>query len=40
MPADPNANVGFMIAAYAVTAVLMGGYGLALWLKARRTIGR
>ena len=36
MPADPNANAGYMIAAYIVTAVILGGYALALWRKSRR----
>lgn len=37
MPADPNANAGYMIAAYLVTAVILGGYALALWRKTKRT---
>ena len=36
MPADPGANAGYMIAAYIVTAVILGGYALALWRKARK----
>lgn len=36
MDADPNANAGYMIAAYIVTAVILAGYGLRLWLRAKR----
>jgi hypothetical protein len=36
MPADPSANAGYMIAAYVVTAVILAGYALALWRRARR----
>jgi hypothetical protein len=36
MPADPNANAGFMVAAYIATAVILGGYGLSLWIRARK----
>jgi hypothetical protein len=36
MPADPNANAGYMVAAYVVTAVILVGYALALWRRARR----
>jgi hypothetical protein len=35
MPADPQANVGFVVAAYVVTAVILCGYSLTLWLRAR-----
>ena len=35
MPADPNANAGYMIAAYIVTAVILAGYAFALWRKSR-----
>lgn len=35
MDADPNANAGYLIAAYVVTGVILGGYALALWRKAR-----
>jgi hypothetical protein len=37
MPAEPNANAGYMIAAYIVTAVILVGYALVLW---RRTVRR
>lgn len=36
MPADPGANIGFVVAAYIATAVILVGYGLALWRRARR----
>jgi hypothetical protein len=35
MPADPSANAGFMWAAYAVAAVILAGYGVSLWRRAR-----
>ena len=34
MPADPSANAGYLIAAYLVTAVILGGYALVLWRRA------
>ena len=34
MPADPAANAGYLIAAYVVTALILGGYAVALWRKA------
>lgn len=36
MDADPQANAGYMIAAYIVTAVILGGYSLRLWLRSKR----
>ena len=36
MPVDPAANAGYLIAAYVVTAVILGGYALALWRRSRR----
>jgi hypothetical protein len=36
MPVDPGANAGYLTAAYVVTAVILGGYALSLWLKSRR----
>jgi len=36
MPIDPTANGGYVVAAYFVTAVILGGYALALWRKAKR----
>ena len=38
MPADPSANAGFMWAAYAAAAVILLGYGLLLWRRARRLV--
>ncbi len=36
MQIDPNANRGYMVAAYVLTAVILVGYALVLWRKARR----
>jgi hypothetical protein len=36
MPADPGANEGYMVAAYVVTAAILGGYALSLWWKSRK----
>ena len=36
MEVDPNANAGYLIAAYVVTAVILAGYALALWRKVRK----
>ncbi len=36
MPPD---NGGYMIAAYVVTAVILVGYALAMWRRARRAVG-
>jgi hypothetical protein len=36
MPVDPNANAGYMVAAYVVTAVILGAYALVLWRRAKR----
>ncbi len=36
MPVDPSANAWYMWAAYAVTAVILGGYALSLWRRAQR----
>jgi hypothetical protein len=36
MPVDPNANAGYMIAAYVVTAVILVGYFVLLWRKGTR----
>ncbi len=35
MDADPQANAGYMIAAYIVTAVILGGYAVRLWLRSK-----
>ena len=31
MPIDPQANAGYMIAAYVITAVVLVGYAIGLW---------
>jgi len=36
MQVDPGANAGYMIAAYIVTAVILGGYALMLWIRGKR----
>jgi|KBSSwiStaDraftv2_1062776.scaffolds.fasta_scaffold53313_2 hypothetical protein len=36
MDADPGANSGYMIAAYVVTAVILGGYAVVLWRRFRK----
>jgi hypothetical protein len=36
MQIDPTANGGYVLAAYVVTAVILVGYGLVLWRKAKR----
>ncbi len=36
MEVDPAANAGYLIAAYIVSAVVLGGYALRLWLRAKR----
>jgi hypothetical protein len=38
MPESVPANAGYMIAAYVVVAVIVGGYALSLYLRARRTL--
>jgi hypothetical protein len=35
MDADPHANAGYLIAAYAVTAVILVGYAVRLWRRSR-----
>jgi hypothetical protein len=37
MPPD---NGSYMVAAYVVTAVILGGYAGSLWARARRAIGK
>ena len=39
MDADPQANAWFMWAAYSVAAVILVGYGVSLWRRARRETG-
>jgi hypothetical protein len=36
MQIDPTANGGYVMAAYVVTAVILVGYALVLWRKAKR----
>jgi hypothetical protein len=36
MPAEPPGNAEYMIAAYVVAAVVLIGYWVLLWRKARR----
>jgi hypothetical protein len=36
MQIDPTANGGYVLAAYVVTAVILVGYALVLWRKAKR----
>jgi hypothetical protein len=38
MPETVPQNGGYMIAAYIVTAVIVGGYALSLYLRARRSL--
>jgi hypothetical protein len=33
-------NTGYMIAAYVVAPVILGGYLVALWGRVRRAVGR
>ena len=34
--AEPPVNGGYMIAAYVLVAVVLGGYAIALWRRAGR----
>ncbi|HWB39978.1 MAG TPA: hypothetical protein VG500_01905 [Gemmatimonadales bacterium] len=34
----PPENAGYMVAAYVVTAVILGGYAASLWVRARRAV--
>ncbi|HWB42593.1 MAG TPA: hypothetical protein VG500_15130 [Gemmatimonadales bacterium] len=36
----PPENGGYMVAAYVVTAVILVGYAVGLWRRARRAIDR
>jgi hypothetical protein len=38
-PETPQ-NAGYMVAAYVVAPVILGGYLLALWRRVKRSIGR
>jgi hypothetical protein len=35
----PPENGGYMIAAYVVTAVILVGYAVGMWRRARRAVG-
>jgi hypothetical protein len=37
MGVDPQANAGYLIAAYIVTAVILAGYAIRLWLRSRQS---
>jgi hypothetical protein len=39
MEIDPTANANYMIAAYVVTAVILGGYAVILWRRVRKGSG-
>ena len=36
MPVEPPSNGGYMVAAYLVTAVILLGYWVRLWARARK----
>jgi hypothetical protein len=40
MPAETPENVGYMIAAYVVTPVILVGYLGSLWGRVKRAVGR
>jgi hypothetical protein len=40
MVADVPANGGYMVAAYVAAPVILVGYLLSLWRRARRALGR
>ncbi len=40
MPLEPPANGEYMVAAYIVTIVLLGGYVVGLWRRVRRVLTR
>jgi hypothetical protein len=35
----PPENGGYMVAAYVVTAVILVGYAVGMWKRARRAVG-
>jgi len=39
MDVDPHANAGYVIAAYCITALILVGYALRLWLRSRKAGG-
>jgi hypothetical protein len=40
MPPETPQNAGYMVAAYMVTPVILVGYLLSLWRRARRALRR
>jgi hypothetical protein len=38
MPSEPPANGGYMIAGYVVTGLILVGYFLSLWRRARKAV--
>ncbi len=40
MPAETPNNVGYLVAAYVVAPVILGGYLAALWGRVRKADGR
>ena len=38
MPIEPPDNAGYMIAAYVVAAVILAGYAVSLWRRAREAM--
>ena len=40
MPAETPQNAGYMIAAYVVAPVILGGYLASLWGRVKRAVGR
>jgi hypothetical protein len=36
----PPENGGYMVAAYVVTAVILAGYAVSLWRRARKAVKR
>ncbi len=35
MAIDPHANAGYVLAAYCITALILGGYAFRLWRRSR-----
>jgi hypothetical protein len=40
MPAETPENAGYMIAAYVVAPVILGGYLVLLWGRVKKVVGR
>jgi hypothetical protein len=38
MPVEPPQNGGYLVAAYVVAPVILGGYLVALWRRARQAM--